>query len=98
MTVLITNSIDGYPVLQNTNCEVDLHVSIDVHGSGRFANNVFYCEILSIKCSWLYNQFESKLGHEIKHTLRSKVCENVRDTTTEWNSALAAYPCKNIAS
>ena len=57
---------------------------------------LFHSEILSIKCSWLYNLFQSKLERELKHTLRSKICENVYDTTREWNSAIASYPCKNI--
>ena len=57
---------------------------------------LLYIEILSMKCSWLYNLFRSKLERELKNTLRSKICENVHATTTEWNTAIASYPCKEI--
>ena len=57
---------------------------------------LLYSEILSMKCSWLYDLFQSKLERELKNTLRSKICENIHVTTTEWNTAIASYPCKEI--
>ena len=36
LTALVTRKADGHPVMKVTNCEVDLHLSIKVHGSGRF--------------------------------------------------------------
>ena len=41
LTVMVTKSADGHPIMKATNCEVDLHLSIHVHGSGRCFYNVF---------------------------------------------------------
>ena len=36
--VVLTKSVDGYPFMKITNCEVDLpNLSVDVHGSGRLS-------------------------------------------------------------
>lgn len=36
LTVLVTKSVDGHPVIKITNCEVNLHsLSIDIHGKAR---------------------------------------------------------------
>ena len=39
LTLLVTKSTDGHPVMKATNCEVDLHLSIHVHGKGRYIHN-----------------------------------------------------------
>ena len=46
LTVMVTKSADGHPVMKATNCEVDLHLSIHIHGSGRFVNTVFYLTVV----------------------------------------------------
>ena len=34
----------------------------------------------------------------LKETLKSKFCEYVIDSTTEWNKAISSYPCECITS
>ena len=41
LTVLITRSADGHPVMKATNCEVDLHLSVHPHGYKRLVHNMF---------------------------------------------------------
>ena len=103
LIVLVTKSTDGHPVIKATGCEVDLHLSIHVHGSGRYIlnsthacfHNLQLCLSTYNKCSWLYKLFRSKLERELKKTLKSKICEAIYATPTEWNSVISSFPCKH---